>query len=84
MNLITILGLAAGTLTTISFVPQVVRVWKSRSTKDLSLGMFLLFTLGVLLWSIYGFILMQWPIILANVITLCLSCIILWFKVRYK
>ncbi len=48
------LGLLAGTLTTISFVPQVWQTWKTRSTKDLSLGMLLIFTLGIALWLIYG------------------------------
>lgn len=84
MDLITIIGLMGGTLTTLSFFPQVIRVWKTRSTKDLSLGMFLLFALGVLLWLVYGIMLHQWPIILSNLVTAILVAVILIFKVIYK
>jgi MtN3 and saliva related transmembrane protein len=54
MNSADYLGLAAGALTTISFLPQVIKTWKSKSAKDLSFGMFGIFSLGVLLWLIYG------------------------------
>lgn len=84
MELITIIGLVAGTLTTISFFPQVIRIWKTRSTKDISLSMFLLFATGVLLWVIYGVCLLEWPIILPNAVTLILSMIILGFKMKYR
>jgi MtN3 and saliva related transmembrane protein len=55
MNAVQILGLLAGSLTTAAFVPQVVKTWKSRSAKDLSLGMFSFFCLGVAMWLVYGF-----------------------------
>src|SRR5688572_13677456 len=55
MNAIQILGLVAGALTTAAFLPQVIKTWKSRSAKDLSLGMFSLFCLGVAMWLVYGF-----------------------------
>lgn len=84
MDVITIVGLLGGTLTTISFFPQVIRIWKTRSTKDLSLSMFLLFAAGVVMWLIYGIFSRQWPIILANLVTLVLSIIILIFKAIYK
>jgi uncharacterized protein with PQ loop repeat len=55
MDTIKILGLVAGALTTAAFLPQVLKTWKSRSAKDLSLGMFSLFCLGVAMWLAYGF-----------------------------
>lgn len=79
-----LIGMAAGTLTTVSFVPQVLKIWRSRSAKDISLGMFLLFSLGVLLWLIYGFKIAAMPIILANAITLALSLSIIWMKIVFK
>lgn len=79
-----LLGLLAGTLTTASFLPQVIQTWRSRSAADISLVMFALFSLGVLLWIVYGFIVGALPVIVANVITLLLSMTILILKIRYK
>ncbi|HYE37423.1 SemiSWEET transporter [Methylocaldum sp.] len=79
-----LIGLAAGTLTTVSFVPQVIKTWKSRSAKDISFGMFLLFSLGVVLWLIYGLALHSAPIILSNLVTLVLSLSIILMKLVYK
>jgi MtN3 and saliva related transmembrane protein len=84
MDLITTIGLLAGTLTTISFLPQVIRVFKTHSTRDLSLTMFLLFIAGVLLWLIYGILNHQSPIIIANSVTFVLAMIILIAKIIYK
>lgn len=84
MNLIDILGLAAGSLTTTAFLPQVIKTWKTRSAKDLSLGMFSLFCLGVLLWFIYGIIVRDIPVIAANLLTLMLASTLLVFKFRFK
>lgn len=84
MNFIQLLGLAAGSLTTAAFVPQVIKTWKSRSAKDLSLGMFSLFSLGVLLWLVYGFAVKDIPVIAANTITLMLAFTLLFFKLRFK
>lgn len=84
MDLVTTIGLIAGTLTTISFVPQVIRIWKTHSTKDLSLVMFLLFTAGVVMWLIYGICVRQLPVIISNVVTLLMAIIILIFKFIYK
>jgi MtN3 and saliva related transmembrane protein len=71
-------------LTTTSLVPQVIKTYKSRSAADLSLKMFSLFSLGVLLWLIYGIINKDLPIILANVFTLALALTLLFFKFRFK
>lgn len=84
MNEIQILGLAAGSCTTIAFLPQVLKTWKSGSAKDLSLGMFLFFCFGVLLWLIYGVIIMDVPLIVANLLTLILASSLLFFKLRFK
>jgi len=83
MSPVIILGLVAGALTTIAFVPQVIKTWKSKSAKDLSLGMYSIFCTGVLLWLIYGFIIGDIPIIVANTITFSLAMTILYFKFAY-
>lgn len=76
------LGIVAGTLTTISFVPQVIKIWKSKSAQDLSMGMFLTFSTGVFCWLLYGIFQHDLPIIIANIVTLalCLTIIVLKFK----
>lgn len=84
MSFITILGLLAGTLTTISFVPQVIKTWKTKSAEDLSLGMYIIFCLGVLLWLIYGIVISDLPVIVANVVTLILALTLLYFKIFYS
>lgn len=84
MNAVILLGLAAAALTTIAFVPQVMKTWKTKSAKDLSLGMYSIFCSGVLLWLIYGFIREDIPIIVANIVTLLLALTLLYFKIFYK
>lgn len=79
-----LLGLTAALLTTIAFVPQVVKTWKSKSAADLSLGMYSIFCSGVLLWLIYGIVIDDIPIIVANTVTLSLALVILYFKLAYK
>ena len=78
------LGLAAGALTTIAFVPQLVRIMRRRSAADVSLATFATFTAGVLLWLWYGIRLHAWPLIVANLVTLALALAILFFKWRYR
>jgi len=82
MEAVTLLGMAAGTLTTISFLPQVVKTWKTRSTKDISIGMFMLFCSGILLWVLYGFSINSLPVIITNIVTFILAFIILVLKLR--
>lgn len=79
-----LLGLVAGTLTTAAFVPQVVKIWRTRSTHDISLGMFSLFNAGLVLWLGYGFLIGSAPIVVSNLVTLALALTILFFKLRYK
>ena len=79
-----LLGISAGILTTISFLPQVIKTWKSRSAKDLSLMMLLLLMLGVVLWLIYGLLVMDAAIIYTNSMVLAMSMVMLFFKMRFK
>ena len=83
MDAVTALGLTAATLTTCSFVPQLTKVWRTKSAEDLSYGMFGAFSAGILLWLVYGLVRDDLPIIVANGITLVLSVAILVLKVRY-
>ena len=77
------LGLAAGTLTTAAFVPQLVKAWRSKSTGDLSWGMLITFSTGVLLWLIYGVWIDSLPVILANAVTLLLQAGIVSLKIKH-
>ena len=83
MNTTTMLGFLAGFLTTISLLPQVVKTWKSRSASDLSLGMFSVFSVGVICWLFYGLLLQEMPMILRNAVTLVLVLIILTMKLKF-
>ena len=78
------LGVAAGTLTTLSFVPQVLRTWRTKSTEDVSFWMLLAFNGGITLWLTYGILLGKPSIIYANGITLVLSLTLLGMKIRYR
>jgi len=82
--MVSLIGLAAATLTTIAFLPQVIKIWKTKETKDISLLMYALFTVGVLLWLSYGVILNDLPLILANGITSVLALSVLVLKLKYK
>ena len=83
MTYVAILGLVAAFLTTISFVPQVLKIWRTRHTKDISLKMFVIYTVGVFLWLVYGLMLGDLPLILSNIITFVLTLSILIMKLRY-
>lgn len=77
------IGMMAAICTTVSFVPQLIRVWQLRSAREISLTMFLVFSLGVFLWLVYGVFIQSAPVILANAVTLALSLAILALKVRF-
>lgn len=83
MSFSTILGLAAAFCTTVAFVPQVIKAWRTRSTHDISLGMFLLMVTGIVLWLIYGAVRLDIPLIVANGATLALAGAVLLLKLRY-
>ncbi|EGU49108.1 glutathione synthetase [Vibrio ichthyoenteri ATCC 700023] len=79
---VTILGYIAAFCTTCSFVPQVLHILKTGDTASISLAMYSCFVLGVFLWLIYGIAMQDWPIIIANAITLMLASMILLLKIR--
>ena len=81
---IPLIGYAAGTLTTAAFIPQLLRVLRTRSTRDISLGMFLAVCVGQALWTCYGILLHSRPMILANSLTLALALSILILKAHYE
>lgn len=83
MTFVDTLGYLAACLTTSAFIPQAVQVWRTQRTQDLSLGMYLVFTLGVLLWLVYGLVIGAWPVVAANAITLLLALFILAMKVKH-
>jgi MtN3 and saliva related transmembrane protein len=84
MDSTTLLGLVAGSLTTAAFLPQLVKVLKSRSTKDISLLMYIVICTGILLWLIYGVIIGSLPVITANAVTLLIASAILALKIRFR
>jgi MtN3 and saliva related transmembrane protein len=81
--LATVIGTVAGTLTTAAYLPQVVKVWRSRSAGDISLQMYILMVTGSVLWVTYGVLTLAWPVIIANAVSLLFTAIILIFKIRY-
>ena len=83
MSTTTMVGFFAGFLTTISFLPQVVKTWKTRSASDLSLGMFSVFSVGVLFWLVYGFLIQEPPMIIWNSVTLILVLAIMVMKLEF-
>ncbi len=83
MEAVTILGFIAGTLTTISFLPQVIKTLKLKETKDISLWMYVILCIGVFSWLIYGLLIKDLPIIAANSISFLLVSIILFYKLKY-
>jgi len=80
----TLLGLVAGCLTTASFIPQVLKTWRSRSARDISSLWLVTFITGIGLWLIYGLLILSLPIILANGTTLALTLLILVFKLQFR
>lgn len=84
MNFYTIIGLMAGFCTTVAFLPQAIKTWQTKSAKDLSLGMYSIFCLGITLWVIYGFLVNDLPVLLANLASLILATSILYFKLSYN
>lgn len=83
MYIIDWMGSIAAALTTTSFIPRVWQVWRTRHTKDISLGMYATFTSGIAMWLVYGILLNSWPIIIANSITVCLAGAVLVMKLKF-
>lgn len=78
------IGLAAGLLTTTAFIPQVWKIYRTKSGKDISARMFSLFSAGIVLWLVYGVLLQSVPLIASNAVTLVLSLTIIGLKLRYR
>ena len=80
---ITLIGLLAAACTTSSFLPQVMKTLKSKKTKDISLWMYAILSLGLFLWLVYGITIKDFPLIVANGISFSLSMSVLFFKIKY-
>jgi len=80
---VSLIGSVAGISTTSAFLPQVIRAWRTRSTSDISLGMFLLTVFGLFLWLVYGLALNDWPLIGTDAVSLVLAITVLGLKLRY-
>ena len=84
MNTTEMIGYFSAFLTTFAFVPQAYHSWKTRDLSGVSLPMYSLFTAGVLGWIVYGLKIGSLPVILANIVTLILACIVLWLKLKHR
>ena len=84
LNLADALGFLGAGCTTVSFVPQVLKVWQARSARDISAGMYGLFILGLVFWLAYGLMIGSWPILIANTLTIVLAAMVLWMKWRFE
>jgi MtN3 and saliva related transmembrane protein len=83
MDWVTVMGYIAGACTTSAFLPQAIKIVRTKHTKDLSLSMYSILTTGVALWSVYGLINHDWPLVMANLVTLVLAGWIFILKLRY-
>ena len=80
----TTLGLVAGVLTTLAYLPQLIKTWQSKSADDLSWSMLIILCIGIILWLIYGFSVHDIPLIAANIVTLLIASVILVLKIKYN
>ena len=83
MDKTNLVGLMAGTCTTLSLLPQLIKTWKTKSTHDISIGMYVTLSIGLLLWVFYGVHIHSLPIIITNVVTLILALTVLALKIRH-
>jgi MtN3 and saliva related transmembrane protein len=84
MEFTTALGLMAGAMTTVAYLPQVIKTWRSKSGEGISWSMMIILCLGIVLWLVYGVYVHDVPVICANGVTLLLSSLILGLKIRYR
>ena len=84
VDLATTLGITAGILSTIAYLPQVIKTWKSKSAQDLSWNMLIILCIGIILWLIYSISIRDVPMTAANAVTLLLTSVILTMKIRYS
>lgn len=83
MSYVDVVGSLAALCTTLAFVPQVIQIWRSRSARGVSLPMYVMFTMGVILWLAYGVMLASIPIIVTNAVTLCLAISVIVMKLKF-
>lgn len=84
MSGVDVLGYAAGAITSLTFLPQVIKTWREKSAKDVSLLMFIIAAVNEVMWIAYGALLDNWVIILTNAIVLAMSLTMIYLKFRYK
>jgi MtN3 and saliva related transmembrane protein len=84
MSGVDILGYSAGAITSLTFLPQVIKTWKLKSARDISLLMFVIAAVNEVMWIAYGALLENWVIILTNAIVLAMSLTMIFFKLRFK
>lgn len=82
MNIVDYIGSFAATCTTVAFIPQAIPSYRTRDLSGISLPMYSIFTAGVMFWLVYGLLKHDWPIIIANLITVALSAMILILKIN--
>jgi MtN3 and saliva related transmembrane protein len=81
-NFVTLIGFLAASCTTLSFLPQLIRVIKTGDTKAISLIMYIVFTIGIALWLIYGLYINDMPIIISNIVTMIFCASVLTMKIK--
>lgn len=84
MEITNIVGLVAGICVTIAVIPQIIKVWKSKKVKNVSLTMFSTLTLGIFLWVVYGYLKKDYPIMITNTISLLLNLLMIYFISKYE
>jgi len=84
MDLTDAVGLLAGLLTTVALIPQALKIWRSKSADDISLRMFVAFSIGIALWLVYGILHRELPMILWNSVSLALATAILAMKLKFR
>ena len=84
MTGVDILGYSAGAITSLTFLPQVLKTWKLKSAKDVSLLMFVIAAINEVMWTVYGILLNNWVIILTNIIVLVMALTMIYLKLRFK
>ena len=84
MEFVDLLGYSAGAITSLTFLPQVIKTWKLKSAKDVSLWMFIIAALNEIMWVWYGILLNNWVIISTNLAVLIMSVTMIGFKLKYK
>ena len=81
---IEVLGIIAGIFTTSGAFPQIIKIFKTKKTRDISLGLIIVFLIGISLWLVYGILIMSYALIISNIAALSLWLIMLYFKLKYK